>query len=334
MTNRKPRMNNQELIDLLNTHVTGGAAQFCKKFTRTGRLSWYKRQSGYTNKQDSYYIPMDVYNEVTGKKFNPKLKLGTMVRIRKSSSRRRPRGVGKQDVGDTYSFANLGMGTGKAYPLEFEHKVLEQQSKENYLEMNGYYACNLRSIEDKLRRYGQRGWKILTQEYMFENQTIWQKQNHEPRYLKKCWRRHYLSTPAPKDFIKTKRLVGTGILGNKKLINGYVTDIFIHFQFPEWTMKRESRFEITFETGAKVIFTDDFLEKVYDTDYDCDEAIYYCSHSGRCGMPICDHKQAHALNHECHEGCNFQPEARCEVLYDYTNIGETTVGKGILDDEE
>ncbi len=198
--------------------------------------------------------------------------------------------------------------------------------------MNGTYTPNLKYAENKVKEYERRGWKSIDWSHIFDKQTPEDKEAGKPRHMSKRYFRSYLNKVEPFKFFKSIKLSGDGILEQKKLINGYITEVYIHFQYPIWNVKRESRFEVQFETGAKVIFTDDFLDKVYDVDYDCDAAIYYCTHAKDCRMPVCDHKRAHELNHECIEGCNMHKSARCEVLYDYTNIGETTVGKGILED--
>jgi hypothetical protein len=326
---RKPAMKNQEIIDLLDKHVTGGSKQFMNPFTK---VRYRTRWRHFTKEIQSYYIPMSVFQEITGKRFNPKLKIGSQVRLRTESSRRYTRDGSTQDVADTYSFSHLGIGSGRVY--EFTELADDSQrgaSLSNKLLLGKRFVLNLFHSQKMAKLYNSRGWRLMSTWGIWDDHTTKDGQKIINFNLYPRWK-DYRTFVKPYLFNKSIKLDGEGIFGLKKSISGYVSEVYIHFQQPTWETKRESRFEVKFETGAKVVFTDDFLDPVYDTDYETDQAVYYCTKNMNCRSPMCDHMSAHALNDECHGGCNMDKEAQCQKLYDFTNLCETTVGKGILED--
>jgi hypothetical protein len=333
-------MTNQKLIDLLDAQVSGGSAQFRTRFYKVGkRAIRYSRSRGRYITVDknvySYYVPDHVFKEVTGKKFNPAFKVGDMVRLRHKSTRSYKRKALNQDVGDTYSFADLGIGSGKVYAVDANIDYIRNINKTNKWKMGSNVCLNVKYAESKAKEYARRGWRDNVYLWQFETQGPDDKANGVPRQLRESGMKDTVEIK-PNRFLKYTKLNGNGLLGVKKLINGVVTGVFVHFQDPDWVSKREARFEITFETGAKVVFTSDFMDRVYDVDYETDHAIHYCSKSMECVMPFCDHGNAHQHGPECDEGCSSVKDAKCEVLYDYTELGDTTYGKGALDgsDEE
>ena len=130
----------------------------------------------------------------------------------------------------------------------------------------------------------------------------------------------------------------------KNLINGYITNVFIHFLYPDWERKRELRYEILFETGAKGIFTGDMIKRVWDTDIDIDQKIMQgCVNSGRyMECSTCGHAGVHEYGKSyCDEVCKpknkilmtntniKQEHIPCQPLIDYSNFMDTTHGKGL-----
>jgi len=156
--------------------------------------------------------------------------------------------------------------------------------------------------------------------------------NADPNIITKSYASSaFSSSSEPFDFYKKKKLDAEGVLGSKKLINGVVINVFVHFMDPKWYMKREARYDILFETGARCILTGDRLDRVFDTDFDIDERANQCL--SKCIVRCCSHKEIHIHDEECDKGCAFG-EGLCQPIYDYTNLRDLTVGKGSIIDEE
>ena len=102
----------------------------------------------------------------------------------------------------------------------------------------------------------------------------------------------------------------------------------MHFIYPKWERKREARYKVLFETGASGIFTSDYLEPVFDTDYDIGDNMFVCDHANTCKAQ-CLHGKSHTDSGNCNEHCWNHPGSRCVPVYEFDTLMDTTCGKAL-----
>lgn len=278
----------------------------------------------YASPTHSYMIPLSIYREHVTKRFRVVYPIGSQVRMRKNSSRTQRRSY-TQDVGDTYNWEHIGIGSGKEYLGEDVSDALNEGYTNSYgqavlprwrrtynryqydmriLIGNGRYVPNVISARNQANYFNSKGIKPNTNSY---------------------WGR---STWKSTDFFRYIEIKGDGFFGPKKLINGYISEIYVHFLYPTWATKRESRYEVTFDTGARGIFTSDYLDRVYDTDLDLDfKMMAGCENASECPWAdTCDHTDIHMYTEECEKELIC---SKCKPIVDYTNLFNTTHGKAL-----
>lgn len=279
-------------------------------------------------------IPLSIYRENVAK-FNPKLNVSDMVRLRKHSTRRSRRGA-QQDVGDTYNWKHQGLGSGNTYYGRVASDILQKEVPRHYGNITGVnpdvsswqlsrseFECN-KLVAKKL----EIGKRFSVNSLWAYDKTNW----YRKREIRRYWHSQYSAAFSIRDFTKDKIITSDGMYGHKQLLNGYIKEVYIHFLYPTWNTKRESRFEVMWENGSSGIFTDDYLDRVYDVDYSVDDSLYQCSHSSTCDITNCDHKSVHYEDEECTQGCNYNSEATCRTICDLDNLIDMCSGKGKIDD--
>jgi hypothetical protein len=335
---RKPAMKNQEVIDKLykagymtQSNIKDKTTEFSKIWKEYDRYNspyysyndlgiWKPRYIADT----SYYIPLDVYKKVIAKKYKPEFKIGSIVRLCRSKRKYKRRKF-NQDVGNSQDWQHLGIGTGKEYHSQkikdsinirwsWARRSIEHRYNSKLLIGNDKYVPNLFDSINKFNYYHAKGIKIKPKSHYY-------------------WHDEW----GPSRFFKNLKIKGNGIFGPKKLINGYITNVFIHFIHPKWERKRESRYEILFETGAKGIFTNDYIERVFDTDYDRDDSLCGpCVGTLVCPILFCKHRYHHIREKECYKSCEISSgidNSQCPVIFDYSTLGEMTYGTVTEDDD-
>jgi hypothetical protein len=332
---RKPPMTNKEVLTLLykagyKTNVGVKKQSDCfstewddksykrYNFSTGGKSTW----SHFTKFERNYMIPLDIWKAHINKRFKPAFKVGAMVRVNQNSSRERQRNKWNQNVGDSQDFRHLGIGSGKEYLSEDMQDALGQLRRYSYSShYNIYNMLNSRIVigNDK---YSPNVMAAIAQAKSYKHRGI----QKPKRY---AWER-YLEY-APRDFLEFIKIEANGILGPKQLVNGYVKQVYVHFIYPRWNTKREGRYEIVFETGAKGIWTNDYMVRVYDTDYEVDENLMAgCEFDKTCSVVNCDHRKVHFYNKECDEPCfHNMSHNGCYTIYDYSRLFETTHGMAL-----
>jgi len=310
---KKQTISNAEILSKL---IAAGLVPETRYSKRIDTTKWDYRTHQY-KKYQGYRIPLDVYNKVIGKRFTTKFKRGVTVRFTDSTTRSNTRRSIGQDIGDIYTWGHLGIGSGKNY-IDFDE--LEDPNtpkwrrnlklKNNFLTIGNEYIVNPYSANNLSKHYNDLGYKI------------------------KGERSYWTQTITPQHFYEYAKLEGDGLLGPKKLINGTITQVYVHFIYPKWEFKREARYEVLFDTGAKGIFTGDRLMRVFDTDFDLDEKMCFCNETNcKCNQG-CSHKGLHIGTDECKETCQHKLSQKCIVVYDYSQLCETTIQRGLIEDEE
>lgn len=323
---RKPVMTNQTVIDKLTdagfitqSKLEDKSTEFSTSRGRTF-LGYERTNDGWERQYQenfSYLIPYRIYTDHVAK-FNCKFKLNNMVRMRDYSKRRYARGW-SQETGQSGDWKHLGIGSGKQYMTETLSDALNEFNagvsywdrahvsvNQQLLIGNRNYAVNILDALDKAKYFRRQGFTV-------KDSRGW---NPRPRKI------------SPGDFIKTVKIDGAGVFGPKQLINGWITEVYIHFLWPDWEKKREARYFVTFETGASGLFTDDYMDRVWDTDFQGDEVLMEgCIHEDRCPTGLrCEHKGIHMLQNDCHLDCAWS-DTSCKPILDYRDFFNTSHGK-------
>lgn len=330
---KKPMTNREVLIKLFKagykTYVGKKASDDCfsEEWQEQTTWNWKTRvRSNWWNR--NYMIPLSVFKQHVNKRFKPQFNIGDMIRINAKSKRKRVRNQYRQVVGDSQNFQHLGIGSGKEYMSEKVNDAVNEQvgTGTRY----GYY---------------NRGHNIETGILIGNNRycpNVLDSVNRAKAYLHMGYQRErenwsISKNIQPRELFEYIPILGDGVFGPKQLVNGYVTEIYVHFLYPKWVTKREARYKLTFDSGASGIWTNDYITRVYDTDYEVDEKMMAgCPYAMQCKVvKHCDHHEVHEFNGECNISCD--PLSRtCEPLYDYTNFFDTTHGiaKDLEDENE
>jgi hypothetical protein len=163
----------------------------------------------------SYMIPLDIWKTYINKKFRPQFKVGEMVRISNRSTRSYPRNRYIQDVGDSQDFRHLGIGSGKSYKSDKIKTLMStiprylRTTLDAKLLIGNLYPCNMASAASAYK-------------YVTDNNI--KKENNTYSWMTSWTIRDFL------DFVKIE---GSGVLGPKKKINGYITNVYVHFLYPK-----------------------------------------------------------------------------------------------------
>ena len=273
----------------------------------------------------NYMIPVEIYKKHVQGRYRVMLHRGTQVRKRTSSTRSYERSTWNNVLCDTKSWDHLGIGSGHEYKSD---RVKEILKKYNDLSTNNYRwnHATLDSFNMEVlignKRYPANLMQALQMAIRLREQG---KTRRNPRN----WSRS-LTQYEYEDFIDEVSIGGDGFFGPKRLINGVVTNVFVHFLYPKWERKRESRFEVLFETGAKGIFTSDYLDVVYDTDYEPDQSLYVCPavNLNKIQCRECKHRNHHIGESACKTSCVWSGTT-CRNVYDFNTLIDTTCGKAL-----
>jgi hypothetical protein len=323
---RRKAMPNSTAIDILKAKckIKDNSGEVTNKYSTVWKdnKGWYGIKRAMRGIYEySWMVPIDIWKLHVNKRFKAEFPLGRMVRINQNSRRARVRNGFNQNVGVSQSFRHLGIGSGKQYLTD---RMKEAQA--NLYRWNTHYNAV------------QEGTQIVIGHRYASN--IIAAVNHA-KYCNSIgmkvsrWKYGGLEDVRPTDFMEYTNITADGIFGPKRLINGYVTQVYVHFLEPKWNTKRECRYEITFDNGVRGIWTNDYMERVYDTDYELDEHLMDgCPHSANC-RTTCDHREVHFHNEECDTACFKRQLHVCKTIYDYTNFFDTThkVGMELKDDK-
>jgi hypothetical protein len=300
--------------------------EFSTEWKHISRYDWSLKQAlNYYDK--NYMIPLDVFKKHVNPRFKAQFPIGSMVRVSQKSKRQRVRNKFNQAIGDSQDFRHLGIGTGKQYMTEKLTDALEgigaNRYGYNYGYGHGYYNTKIVIGNNK---YVSNILAATNQAKAYEHAGVQRKAT--------TWQRVRLIQP--RELLEFIEIKGDGIFGPKRLFNGYVTEVFVHFIHPRWNTKREARYEITFETGAKGIWTNDYITRVWDNDFEIDEALSGgCDSTQETCPPSCKHRGVHNKDNECEETCFINASAKCHTIYDYTNLFDTTHGTALeLENED
>lgn len=333
---RKPTITNTEVISRLVKSKHWVSSDWKNKSSKFNKI--FESGSNYNyyyNKLDtvySYLIPVDIYKKNVSR-YKVQFPVGTRVRLRTASSRKHERTSFSNDLGNTKNWGHVGIGSGKKYMSGKVKEIMEKEYGVNF--KNKQYGTNWQIQSAKRRISYLFKQEILIGNIKYPANLV--AAHNKANYFNSCgikkpkvWARN--SKFRTDDFLETFPINGSGIFGPKKLINGFITKVYVHFLYPKWKRKRESRYEVLFETGARGIFTNDYLKRVWDTDYDIDEKLMVgCTKQHNTGMhkcSFCTHTTVHLYESGCDNFCNYT-DTICKSIFDYTDFMNTTCGEAL-----
>ena len=322
-------ISNQEILNKL---IESNLWTHCDIATKSGPFhtlfkkaekSWWKQRQWGSDNHFSFMIPVEIYTEYVTR-FPVRYKVGSMVRLLRYSKRDRVRTPTNNNVGDTYDWGHLGFGSGKEYNSD---KIIDILIRDyNYRDASQIGDWRIRSFKNKMDQRMLIGNSKFPLNLITSYDTVSSFRN---RGIQKDtgWKRDFVT----EDFVETTKIKADGVLGDKTLINGWINNVYIHFLFPKWERRREARYEITFETGARGIFTSDYFDRVYDTDFDWQDAISLCPYSKQCDITCHGgHDNIHVHKDTCDLPCQrtLQLES-CVSMYNYRDLFDRTYGKAL-----
>ncbi len=331
---RKQAITNSEVIDKLisaglwtQSELESKSGPFHKQWRASHNHYVYGR--GYVKYYYQVFnIPVGVYKEHCAR-YAPPIKKGAVVRLRTRSSRSYERTASANDIGDNRDFGHLGIGSGKLYIGKVVEDLLQ---KNHYVDLNEFgqdtKSYSYKRAIQTIKRLYNKSILIGNERYPVNMIASDAKVNYHKTqgHIKKTrWSAYPYKI---EDFLKYISVRGDGVFGPKKLINGVVTEVYVHFLYPKWERKRETRFKVLFETGASGIFTSDYLERVYDVDYDGDEKLHYCG-GQYMDCQLCHHQGYHKGDTFCTDQCNKNDSKSCLTIYDYNTLLDKTCGKAL-----
>ena len=276
----------------------------------------------------NYMIPIDIYRQYVSPRFKGEFSVGDMVRIRQKTKRAfSTRNKHNQAIGDSQDFSHLGIGSGKQYFSEDQKDLIAQATQHL-----SAWQINRSGVINNRIKIGNYNYCPNIMSAIIQTNSLQKRGKRKPKE-----RHSWMSDLnfVPNDFYQYVSIKKDGIFGPKTLINGYVTNVYVHFLYPKWERKREARYEILLETGAKGIWTNDYINKVYDTDYSEEDSLLDGCKYQHCNMKLnCDHTNVHLhIPGECDTPCLVSGN-KCSYIYDYRNFMDTTHGTALEIEKE
>lgn len=274
------------------------------------------------NSTYSYHIPVHIWKQYVHKRFGNKFNVGDMIRVTQDSKRAYERSKWSQDTGDSQDFRHLGIGTGKVYLSDDQIEAIQES---NYRYSYRYaYRNNLEHYRIKI---GNNNYPLNTLAAISKQRFLDKMGVKIPKRF--SWDQER-SIPL-NELLDYTHIQGHGLLGYKRVVNGWVWEAYVHFLYPKWEAKRETRYMIRFENGASGVWTDDYMHRVYDTDIDYgqENLMVGCeSANENCGE-YCIHAIEHIEQHECDYPCNLSKTKHCKPVFNYDNLWDFTHGTAL-----
>lgn len=293
--------------------------------------------------QNGYYVPLQLWSKYVGK-FNPTMRRGWRVELNTDSSRQIARRFNMEEINKMT--ASLGIGNGNTYPFDRDEKLVCEVS-------NGYYMSQKVNIDNykqpikvgkqfitniiqahrmynaRKKQYGDL-YKLVPKNDVFQERMEEEfKLNGNYRNVMRAW--GVVKAPIqPKDYMDKITLKPDGVLRGIKQPYGTITGVYVHF-FDNWKTKREARYHVTFDHGARVAITNDWITRTWATTYPEGVTLNTCGFVDKKTDPnceLCSHKVVHKDRFECDLNCKYNDESRCNSVMDYRTQNMFVVHKG------
>jgi hypothetical protein len=293
--------------------------------------------------QNGYYVPLQLWSKYVGK-FNPTMRRGWRVELNTDSSRQIKRKFNMEEINEMT--ASLGIGNGNMYSFNRDEKLAcEVQT--------GYYSKEEKNIDDYKqpikvglpfitniiqahRMYNARKKQHGVLYQLVAKNEVFQERMEEDFKLsgnyKNVMRQWGIAKVAlqPKAYMNKITLTPDGVLRGIKQPYGTITGVYVHF-FDTWKTKREARYHVTFDHGARVVITNDWITRTWATTYPEGVTLNTCNFDhkradSRC--EVCGHREVHKERFECGWNCNYNDSLKCKSVMDYRTQNMFVVHKG------
>jgi hypothetical protein len=292
-----------------------------------------------------YYVPLQLWSKYVGK-FNPAMRRGWRVELNTESSRQVKRRYNMKEINEMT--ASLGIGNGNYYQFDHDEK-LDVLPKNKYsfsnrpiridhykqpIKVGNRFITNIiqshRIHNEKMRdgklRYvltprNQMGVDLMEETY--ENYGNYKQALHSWTVEKQPLN--------PSVFQNVVDLKPDGVLRGVKQPYGTITGVYVHF-FDSWNTKREARYHVTFDHGARVVITNDWISRTWATTYPEGSTFLTCGYEFKHSTKhckTCPHSEVHKPKYECDSICaNVKQHAECLTVMDYREQNMFVVHRG------
>jgi len=290
-----------------------------------------------------YYVPLQLWSKYVGK-FNPSMKRGWRVELNTESTRQVKRRFNMEEINEMT--ASLGIGNGNCYVFDRDEKLMVDIS------LNKWYNNEVHI--DNYRQPIKVGNRFVTN--IIQSHRMYNAKKKERGILFKLSARTPQGEQCMKEDLETNgnyvncmhrweidkeiitqthyqnvvMLKPDGVLRGIKQPYGTISGVYVHF-FSSWKTKREARYHVTFDHGARVVITNDWLTRSWATTYPEGVTFKTCGHSGkrnRVECSICSHIKVHKEKHECSFTCRHTDAPSCVTVMDYRDQNMFVVHRG------
>ena len=295
--------------------------------------------AGYTMEQFSkdglggYYVPLQLWSKYVGK-FNPGMKRGWRVELNTESSREVGRRFNMDEINEMT--ASLGIGNGNSYTLDYDDKLDvpiqiyrygsgRQKSISDYhqpIKVGEQFITNIMQAHRQFKAKvvnPQKELYVLTPKNP-EGKTLLNECERAGNYRSAMFGNYFKINNNPitlMDFYKRITLGPDGVLNGIKRPYGTIVGVYVHF-FPTWKTKREARYHVLFDHGAKVVITNDWITRSWKTTYPEDQVFNQCAiENENDACTTCEHKHFHIENKLCKKRCVISDTEKCETVLNY-----------------
>ena len=303
----------------------------------------YEMKQFTLENQSGYYVPLQLWSKYVGK-FNPTMRRGWRVELNTESSRQVKRRFNMEEINEMT--ASLGIGNGNMYPFDRDEKLMCSVA-------SNYYYTTDKNIDEYKQpiKVGNRFVTNIIQShrmfnakkaekgplFMLHGSSPYAVEAMETAYndcgnYKEVMRRWDVrKLPVePKAYQDVVTLKPDGVLRGIKQPYGTITGVYVHF-FDTWKTKREARYHVTFDHGARVVITNDWISRSWATTYPEGVTFKTCGigHKRiRLECSICLHLKVHKEKHECSFQCRHTDAPPCATVMDYREQNMFVVHKG------
>jgi hypothetical protein len=301
----------------------------------------YKSSQFHLEGMHGYFVPLQLWSEHVGR-FNSGFKYGARVQLNVNSTRKIGRRFGMAEIHAMTK--NLGIGNGNTYQLDSDHRIEVTRDRWPYrksnvadykqpIEVGKQFITNIIQAHRQAKRDEREGYMRLSTQYIDVSEDI--KNNRWEDINIKIANGNWPYTPIkilPDDYFEKVVLQADGVLHHIKQPYGHISGVYVHFM-STWKSKREARYHVTFDHGARVIITNDWITRSYSTTCDMGSRLYVCNKAGQTdACKICDERMVHKHDKFCEQTeCAMAGKGTfCVPVQDYErqNVGVVYKGPG------
>ena len=303
----------------------------------------YEMKQFTLENQRGYYVPLQLWSKYVGK-FNPTMRRGWRVELNTESSRQVKRRFNMEEINEMT--ASLGIGNGNMYPFDRDEKLTCSVASNYYyttdknideykqpIKVGNRFVTNIiqshRMFNAKKAEKGQLYTLYASNPFAVETMENSYKEYGNYKEAMRHWGVKKIPVE-PKTYQDVVTLKPDGVLRGIKQPYGTITGVYVHF-FDTWKTKREARYHVTFDHGARVVITNDWISRSWATTYPEEIVLNTCGFEGKhrgIQCSTCSHRKTHSEVHECSISCRTYTIGKCNTVMDYREQNMFVVHKG------